>query len=123
MTSLDRGNLMEIHRQLLRLPANKQESTYLALNKEFHDLICAGARNNTITSTARDLRARLMPFRQTQRGTLKERIERSNEEHELIVNSIMSGDPESAYQAMVKHNARLSYGVLRMLREGSAPKA
>ncbi|MDT2023246.1 GntR family transcriptional regulator [Methylocella sp. CPCC 101449] len=115
MTALDKGNLMEIHRQAVKLGNSRSEAAYLQLNHEFHDLICAGARNQTIATTARELRERLGAFRQSQSGTLKERMERSNEEHEAIVQAILAGQPEAAYEAMRKHNARLSSGVLRLL--------
>ncbi|MBN9083138.1 MAG: hypothetical protein BGP04_02940 [Rhizobiales bacterium 62-17] len=115
MTALDKGNLLEIHRQAMQLGNARSEATYRRLNNEFHDLICEGARNQTVATTARELRERLAAFRQSQSSTLKERMERSNEDHEAIVQAILAGQPEAAYEAMRKHNARLSSDVLRQL--------
>ncbi|MDH7795065.1 MULTISPECIES: GntR family transcriptional regulator [unclassified Beijerinckia] len=121
MTALDKGNLLEIHRLAMQLGGTRSEATYRRLNNEFHDLICAGARNKTIATSARELRERLAAFRQTQSSSLKERMERSNEDHEAIVRAILAGQPEAAYEAMRKHNARLSSDVLRQLSRNAAP--
>ena len=116
MSAPEKSDLQEIHRQALRLTAADFPDTYLALNHEFHDLICAGAHNATIENIARSLRARLVAFRQAQSGSEQDRMERSNREHDAILSAIIASQPEPAGAAMRRHNARLSAGILRRLR-------
>jgi DNA-binding GntR family transcriptional regulator len=119
MSALEKEHLQELHRQAHTLVGSSDEMPYLALNDEFHDLICEGAHNATLGAFARNLRARLSPFRQAQAGSGPERMARSHGEHEAIVRAILAGADESAYEAMRNHNARLSAGVLRLLRAGT----
>jgi DNA-binding GntR family transcriptional regulator len=120
MTSLEKGALQECHHQAKDLIGDRDEMRYLEINQTFHDLICDGAHNATLAGMTRDLRARLAPFRQTQSDAEGRRLARSHEEHEQIVQAILRGDPIAAYDAMCRHNARLSSGVLNLLRKGNA---
>src|SRR5882757_683606 len=43
MTALEKGRLQALHEQSKERLQDRDETDYLALNKEFHDLICAGA--------------------------------------------------------------------------------
>jgi DNA-binding GntR family transcriptional regulator len=119
MSALEKGRLQALHEHSKERLQDRDESDYLALNKEFHDLICAGAHNVTLETTARDLRDRLAPFRQTQSELQGQRLARSHEEHDLIVAAIVRGAPDAAYEAMRGHIARLSTGVLQLLRHAS----
>jgi DNA-binding FadR family transcriptional regulator len=65
----------------------------------------------------RELRDKLAPFRQQQTLTAEQRFKQSMHEHRDIVQAIMAGHPEQAYEAMRRHNARLSVGVLGLLRK------
>lgn len=120
MSALEKEHLQELHRQSRTLVEASDEMPYLAVNDEFHDLICEGAHNATLGAFARNLRDRLSPFRQAQAGTWTERMARSHGEHDAVVRAILAGADENAYQAMRTHNARLSAGVLRLLRSGTA---
>ena len=96
---------------------NGSLATYFDINKEFHDLICAGARNTTLDSTARDLRFRLSPFRRPEpTSDAAAVIERSTAEHIAIVDAILSGNAEGAYEAMRAHDARVNLGAMRLLQ-------
>jgi DNA-binding GntR family transcriptional regulator len=123
MTGLDRGQLQELFdRSTERARAGDREA-YLELNQEFHELICSGVHNETIGATVRDLRDRLAPFRRTQPAELEDRLLRSHGEHEAIVRAIIGGDPEAAYTAMRNHNARLSSGVLLLVKQQASEGA
>jgi DNA-binding GntR family transcriptional regulator len=116
MTALEKGQLQTVHEQSKELVQDRDEIDYLVFNKEFHDLICAGAHNTTLGNMTRDLRDRLGPFRSTQSDLQGQRLARSHEEHGLILDAILRGSADEAYEAMRNHNARLSTGVLRLLR-------
>jgi len=95
----------------------QKQSDYLEKNHEFHVRICAGAHNATIGAMTRELRDRLAPFRQQQTLTAEQRFKQSMHEHPDIVHAIMAGHPEQAYEAIRRHNAQLSVGVLGLLRK------
>lgn len=116
MTAIEKGQLQDLHDQSRALAAGEDEADYLLLNYRFHDLICGGAHNSTLGATTRELRDRLAPFRQSQGDVQPRRLARSHEEHGVIVDAIVRSDAEAAYKAMRYHNARLSVGVLSLLR-------
>jgi DNA-binding GntR family transcriptional regulator len=122
MTAVEKGALQECHAQAEALTGDRDETRYLEINQAFHDLICEGAHNATLAAMTRDLRARLSPFRQTQSDAEGRRLARSHEEHERIVQAIVRGDPNGAHDAMCRHNARLSTGILTLLRKGGAKR-
>jgi DNA-binding GntR family transcriptional regulator len=117
MTTLEKGQLQDIHDKAKELTVASDETDYLVLNQRFHSLICVGAHNSTISTMTRNLRDRLAPFRQSQSESRPRRLARSHEEHALIVDAILRSDPQAAYEAMRNHNARLSGGVLSLLRQ------
>lgn len=116
MSSIERRNLEEL---LDRMGSLLQQSTladFFDLNKEFHDLICQGAHNATLMTTANDLRFELSPFRRPQLESDETRIVRSHREHSLIVQAIVAGRSEQAYDAVRAHNSRVNSGVLQVMR-------
>ena len=115
MTAVEKKQLERIHEASNALVARGEESGYLALNQEFHDLVCAGTHSKTIGRIVRTLRDRLAPFRQAQAG-VERRLALSHEEHAAIVRAILGADPDAAYEAMRNHNARLSTHVLERMR-------
>lgn len=116
MTAVEKGALQECHDQAKRLTKDRDELRYLSMNQTFHDMICDGAHNSTLAGMTRDLRARLAPFRQSQSVAMDLRLAQSHEEHTKIVDAILAGHQDAAYDAMRRHNARLSSGILGALR-------
>jgi len=117
MSMLEKKQLEALHLDATAVAGSGDEVGYLAANKRFHDLICAGTHNTTLAQTVRHLRDRLAPFRQTQSG-VERRFEVSHGEHQAIVSAILAGDADAAGAAMLGHNARLSTNALRRVREG-----
>lgn len=120
MNALEKRQLQEYHRQSQDLTGDRDETRYLAINNAFHDQICDGAHNSTLATMTRELRVRLSPFRQSQSDQEGRRLARSHAEHEAIIQAIARSDPDAAYEAMRVHNARLSSGVLDLLRQNQA---
>lgn len=116
MTALEKGQLQDLHEQGRALIGSNDEMEYLALNQSFHDLICQGAHNRTLAAATRELRDRLAPFRQSQNDDQGRRLARSHDEHTQITEAILRGDSSTAYEVMRSHNARLSTGVINLLR-------
>jgi DNA-binding GntR family transcriptional regulator len=123
MTALEKSELESIYSDLQALTEARKQSEYMELNHEFHARICAGAHNATIGAMTRELRDRLAPFRQQYAAAPEQRLSRSMQEHKDIVDAIMAGHAEEAYEAMRRHNARLSVGVLALLRGQAARTA
>jgi DNA-binding GntR family transcriptional regulator len=119
MSAVEKGALLECHAQAKTLTRDRDETRYLVINQSFHDMICNGARNATLAAMTRDLRERLSPFRQSQSPSLTGRLALSHDEHSLVVEAIVSGNADAAYNAMLRHNARLSSGILGLLRSGT----
>ena len=119
MSAVEKGTLMECHRQAQQLTKERDETRYLDINQQFHDLICDGAHNVTLATMTRELRNRLAAFRQSQSEAQERRLTLSHDEHTRIVDAIQASDPDAAHEAMRRHNARLSSGILRLLRAGS----
>jgi len=121
MSALEKRHLQDLHE---RAAASGNLTVYFEMNKEFHDLICAGAHNSTLNTTASELRFRLSPFRRPEpRSDAAVVIKRSTEEHTEIVSAILSGEAEKAYEAMRTHNARVNLGAMKILRAEESPNA
>jgi len=116
MTALEKSELEAIFSELEELASAQKQAEYLEKNQEFHVRICTGAHNATIAAMTRELRDRLAPFRQQQGLGLEIRLGQSLAEHKEIIQAILAGNAEQAYEAMRRHNARLSVGVLGLLR-------
>lgn len=116
MTALEKSEIEVLYAKMQTITPEQNHGAYLELNQELHTRICAGAHNATIGAMTRELRDRLAPFRQSQAQSIEERLTRSMQEHKEIVGAILAGNAEQAYEAMRRHNARLSVGVLGLLR-------
>jgi DNA-binding GntR family transcriptional regulator len=121
MSAMEKGHLRELHEQAAG--EEKSLTRYFEINKEFHDLICAGAHNSTLDGTARELRFRLSPFRRPEpTSAVAGVIARSTQEHSVIVTAILTGEAERAYEAMRVHNARVNLGAMRLLQNQQRPE-
>jgi DNA-binding GntR family transcriptional regulator len=115
MSALEKGQLKDVHERAAAVTSSL--AAYFEINKEFHDLICAGAHNSTLDTTASELRFRLSPYRRPEpRSDASGVIARSTEEHAQIVAAILSGEAERAYEAMRTHNARVNLGAMKLLQ-------
>ena len=122
MTAMERKELEMLHEQGVQLIAAGDQSGYLVINRQFHDLIAAGTHNDVLMSTMSELRERLSPFRQAQ-SDVEDRLEVSHRDHAAVVHAIIDGNPEAAFTAMRDHDARLSTHVLRLIRKRDAAVA
>ncbi len=119
MTALEKSELEALFSELTLCASEKQQSAYLEKNQQFHLCICNGAHNQTLAEMAKELRERLTPFRQQHAVSIEARLTQSIQEHRDILSAIRTCQAEAAYQAMLRHNARLSVGVLALLRKQS----
>ena len=77
------------------------DSYYLA-NERFHKLIYIAARNGFLAEQARQLQARLQPYRRLQLRA-RQRVATSLAEHKRIVAAILAGDSATAEREIREH--------------------
>ena len=102
MTPLERRRLQSLQETMAALVRSGDPDAYADANQAFHLAIYAGAHNSVVTDFTAGLRRRLAPFRRAQFRTLG-RLPRSWEEHDAVVQAILSGDAPGAHAAMLHH--------------------
>jgi DNA-binding GntR family transcriptional regulator len=102
MTPLERSDLIELHDSSLAMVEARDVDAYDAFNRQFHEGIYRATHNSFLAEQAQDVRSRLSAFRRTQLRQ-GDRIRRSREEHEAIMQAIAEGDGDTAARRMRAH--------------------
>jgi DNA-binding GntR family transcriptional regulator len=101
----ERKRIQAIHARAATAIAAQNVPLYAAVNEELHQAVRAGAHNKTLEEVAHNLRQRLAPFRARMFFASHNRMARSHEEHEELVQAILAQDGEAAAHAMREHTA------------------
>jgi DNA-binding GntR family transcriptional regulator len=120
MTPLERSHLMELHDSSETLIAEGDFDGYDRFNLDFHDAICSATHNAFLAEQAIAVRTRLNAFRRTQLRH-GERMRRSRDEHEAIMQAIAEGDGEMASKRMRAHMLNAATALRRFI-EASQPE-
>jgi len=107
MTAHERRALEIEHRAAASLVARGSEADYELFNSDFHTRLYRGAHSVHICDLAIATRSRLAPFRRAQ-FRLEGRLQKSWNEHDLIVTAIIAGDAAAAGAAARNHVALVS---------------
>jgi DNA-binding GntR family transcriptional regulator len=102
MTPIERRRLQARHEAMTTLAIAGDTEGYSDANIAFHSAIYAGAHNAPVAEFARSLRRRVGPYRHIQ-FQIEGRLRRSNQEHDAVVRTILSGDAAAAHAAMLHH--------------------
>ncbi len=102
MSEEEKQTLKRLHEASKTHMKARELDAYYALNREFHEAVQAGSHNEPLQEIARGLFARLAPYRRYQLNH-PSRINDSYNEHDDVVEAILTGDPEAAYNAMRRH--------------------
>jgi len=102
MSDAEKQNLRRIHEESKAFMKARELDAYYAKNREFHEAIQAGSHNEPLQEIAHGLFVRLAPYRRYQLNH-PSRVHDSFDEHDTVVQAILNGDPEGAYQAMRRH--------------------
>ncbi|MDP2355703.1 MAG: GntR family transcriptional regulator [Beijerinckiaceae bacterium] len=102
MNPMERKRLQALHDKMGKLVSQSSEDAYADANRTFHLAIYEGAHNPVLLDFAIRLRRRLDPFRRAQ-FRAPGRLERSHNEHELVVSAIIAGSCNDAHAAMLDH--------------------
>jgi len=102
MTPLERSDLIELHDSSLAMVEARDVDAYDAFNRQFHEGIYRATHNSFLAEQAQDVRSRLSAFRRTQLRQ-GDRIRRSRDEHDAIMQAIAEGDGDTASRRMRAH--------------------
>jgi DNA-binding GntR family transcriptional regulator len=102
MSPAERVRLEHVHRRSSEAVRNSDRDSYRTINFEFHDVIYCGAHNDFLLATTVGIRQRIAPFRRAQ-FALQDRLAKSFEEHNAIVQAVLRGDAETASELMRLH--------------------
>lgn len=117
MTPIERSHLIELHESSRTLVEKGDVDGYDAFNLEFHDGIYRATHNGFLAEQAIAIRTRLNAFRRTQLRQ-GERMGRSRDEHEAIMQAIAEGDGEMASRRMRAHMLNAATALRRFIEAG-----
>ncbi|PZM15056.1 GntR family transcriptional regulator [Rhizobium tubonense] len=119
MTPIERSHLIEMHDLSEAIVEKGDYDAYDAFNLEFHDRIYHATHNGFLAEQAIAVRSRLNAFRRTQLRQ-GERMRRSRDEHDAIMQAIAEGDGEMASRRMRAHMLNAATALRRFI-EASKP--
>ena len=119
MSSIERKKLQMVASDSKPALASTDHELYSSTNEEFHHMIYAGAHNKTLEQMAINLWNRVAPFRRSTFFKLGNRMERSFEEHDAIIDAIIAGEETRAQQAMHEHITNSSINAIDYLLRNS----
>jgi len=102
MNEPQRAALMAAHAACEAARAAADPDRYFYCNENFHEAIYAGSQNAFLQEQAQQLHRRLRPYRRLQLR-VRNRLNTSFSEHDVVVQAILAGDPEAASQALRDH--------------------
>jgi DNA-binding GntR family transcriptional regulator len=102
MTPIERSHLIELHDASKSMVEAGDIDSYDTFNREFHEGIYQATHNAFLAEQAVAVRARLSSFRRTQLRH-GDRVQRSRDEHDAIMQAIAEGDGETAARRMRAH--------------------
>src|SRR5262245_12295826 len=104
MTELELKHLDAAHEACRKAVERRDPDAYYAGNERFHQLIYACGHNAFLAEQALALQRRLRPYRRLQLR-VRNRLQRSFEEHGAILQALHDGDAERAVEATRAHVA------------------
>lgn len=117
MTPLERSHLIELHDLSEPIVEAGDLDAYDNFNRQFHEAIYHATHNGFLAEQAIAVRTRLNAFRRTQLRH-GERLRRSRDEHEAIMQAIAEGDGEMASRRMRAHMLNAATSLRRFIEAG-----
>ena len=111
MSPLERSHLIRLHESSKAMVACQDVDAYDTFNGAFHEAIYRATHNGFMMEQAMAIRGRLNAFRRSQLRE-NDRIARSRDEHDGVMNAIAQGDGDMAARLMRAHmlNAAVAIG-------------
>ncbi len=127
MTDADLRALEEAHERCRTAAAGRDSDAYFYANEHFHQAVYNAGHNGFLGDQALSLQRKVRPYRRLQLR-VRNRVQRSFEEHQAILDALKEGDAEKAVAAIRGHVvvqgerfADLVAGLAQL--EGAAPAA
>ncbi len=117
MNTMERVKLESLHKDSKRPIAEDDEIQYSDYNEKIHRAIHEGSQNSTLRGLSADLWQRLAPFRRAKFFKREDRMSRSTDEHDDIVEAIVAGDADRAWSAMRQHVINSGLNAIAYLEE------
>jgi DNA-binding GntR family transcriptional regulator len=114
MTAIERSHLIELHESSQAIVARGDFDAYDTFNLAFHDGIYHATHNGFLAEQAIAVRTRLNAFGRTQLRQ-GERMRRSRDEHDAIMQAIAEGDGEMASRRMRAHMLNAATALRRFI--------
>ena len=102
MTEIEQNQLLAAHLACKSARDDHDPDGYFYRNEAFHHAIYDGSHNLFLAEQARSLQRRLRPYRRLQLR-VRNRIDKSYEEHDAVVQAIIAGDGETAAVLLRAH--------------------
>ena len=116
MTPKERLSLQRLHDRMALTVEPNDVFAFGEMNDAFHIQIYRGTHNHYLEEITSTLRKRLSLYRRSQFRT-KARLGNSFAEHDAIVKAVISGDPNRAHTAMLRHFDMVESSVHAMLED------
>ena len=101
-TPLDIEALELAHEECRAAALSGDTNAYFYANERFHFAMYAASHNNFLSEQSMQLQRRLRPYRRLQLR-VRNRLQRSFAEHQLILDALKSGDVEGAIENVRSH--------------------
>ncbi|GGO65556.1 MULTISPECIES: GntR family transcriptional regulator [Bowmanella] len=115
MTAVERKQIQRMHQLSEEAVHSEDVERFAELNNQIHTAIHQGSRNKTLQETIAKLRKRLSLYRQPWLFEKRNRLEASYREHAELVEAIIAGDRDQAFDAMRNHISNTSLGTIDYL--------
>ncbi|ALS97058.1 GntR family transcriptional regulator [Lacimicrobium alkaliphilum] len=120
MTAVERKQIERMHQQSKQAVEEEDVERFAELNDQLHSAIHQGSRNKTLLETIAKMRKRLTLYRQPWLFEKRNRLETSFSEHGELVDAILKGDKDKAFDAMRNHISNTSLGTIDYLMSQKA---
>lgn len=102
MTDKERAELVRAHQACEQARDDSDADAYYLCNERFHFAMYEGSHNGFLNEQAQSLNRRLRPYRRLQLR-VRNRMNTSLSEHDVIVRAVLAGDAEAAANALRSH--------------------
>jgi DNA-binding GntR family transcriptional regulator len=102
MTDEEFAEIEAAHRACEGAVAARDPDAYFYANERFHFALYSASHNTFLSEQAAALQRKLRPYRRLQLR-VRNRLQRSYEEHQAIVDALRSGDAEQAMVSVRSH--------------------
>ena len=96
------------------LASKGDDNAYASLGERFHQLVLEGCRNQVLIESTATLANRVYPYRRYQ-VLAPGRLQRNQDDHDLIVAALMAGNEDGAAQAMRQHTMEQGDALVRFI--------